>query len=41
MLSEAIVVKYEEIIDKLSDKNKKLTNLLEKYKEKFGEIDEQ
>ena len=34
-------VDYEELIDKLSDKNKKLTDLLEKYKEKFGEIDEQ
>ena len=34
-------VDYEELIDKLSDKNKKLTDLLEKYKEKFGEINEQ
>ena len=29
------------IVFELSDKNKKLTDLLEKYKEKFGEIDEQ
>lgn len=34
-------INYEKIVDKLSKKNKEMSALLEKYKEKFGEIDEQ